>query len=1224
MNQADPLTLPLTGTVLVEASAGTGKTFTIATLYLRLLIESQRSVDQILVVTFTEAATQELKERVRGRILEALSWLEKTDLDPLQDKDPALYALLSKASDCAEVSRFLVDQLARMDEAAIHTIHGFCKRTLEAFAFESGITFSTEFMSDDAELRRQGAADFWRARVATAPAEEVGWIREHWPEGPDSLLQDLGGTLASEDLELIPEATEGGVTEAEDEFARLLGEFEQAWSAGKDAVAAILADGTVIKHASYNKNIRQAAMDAGDQVAQLDALPDSLPKHFERLTPAMLTKQTKSGAKTPGHPIFELCERIQTLHAEITRLPRALFLRQAREAIRAAMEREKSRLRAMFFDDLLSRLDRALASPGGAAFAERIRARLPVALVDEFQDTDPAQARIFRAIYQGQPENCLLLCGDPKQAIYGFRGADIFAYMRAKRDTPQEMRFTLGTNWRSSSRMVRAFNRLFLAVQNPFLFDPEITYQEITASPRADKEPLQIEGVEPVPLEIRHLRITEDNETSRPKGLIRSGVAKAELAAYCAGRVAELLILADAGKATLGERALTSADIAVLVRSRAEGELVQEALRACGVGSVSLSEDSVYDSEDAEDMDLVLGAMAAPGDEPLLRAALATGLIGVDAPTLAALAEQEAEWEAVMARFMHYRDLWETRGFMAAFQELLDREGVPQRLLARPDGERRMTNVLQLAELLQVAAREHRGMAALLTWFRAQRAGTAVTRGSSEEDQLRLESDRGLVTVMTLHKSKGLEFPVVLMPFAWSYYQGSNKRKPPPVFHDRDSGDLRLDLGSADIERNHALAEVEALAEQLRLFYVGVTRAAKLCILGWGKVNGADGSGLAYLLHQDSTSTATKPKNRLKSLDDDGIRADLDQLASAAPNCILIGDVAQATGLRWLGGATEAVTLAPSALKVAVEQQPRWRVSSYSRLVAGRDAEKPDHDAVETPAGELVGELAVLADARADQAATPDPVFALPAGTRFGEFVHKLLEILDFTSADDNTLAPLIANLAARYGPLGHHDGTPGKDWTRDLATLVQRVLDTPLGDAGAPKLRAIACKDRLDELEFHLPVSLLSPAVLSTALARDAAYTGIADGLTFAEMRGLLRGFIDLIFRHKDRYYIVDYKSNRLGWTFDAYRHAGMAQAIRAHRYDLQYLLYTLALHRYLSQRLPDYDYDTHFGGVRYLFLRGMHPDHGATTGVWSDRPARATIERLDRLFATGQKEAA
>ncbi|WPL15741.1 Exodeoxyribonuclease V beta chain [Thiorhodovibrio winogradskyi] len=1219
MKQADPLTLPLHGTVLVEASAGTGKTFTIATLYLRLLIEAGHSVDQILVVTFTEAATQELKERVRARIGEALSWLAQPDLGPLAYKDPVLHALLGAVSDPAEATRFLVDQLARMDEAAIHTIHGFCKRTLEAFAFESGITFSAEFMTDDRPLRRQGAADYWRARVATASPEDVEWIAAHWSEGPDRLLGDLDRTLASEDLRLLPDVTEESLESTRAELLELLEQFGHAWHAGKEEVAAILEDGSVINHRSYNRNVRQAALEAGDEVARLKELPTSLPTSFERLTSTMIAEKTKPEAEIPQHLIFDLCEQIQNLHAQLATLPRALFLRRARESIRAAMEREKGQLRAMFFDDLLSRLDRALASPGGVAFAERIRTRLPVALVDEFQDTDPAQARIFQAIHGGRQDACLLLCGDPKQAIYGFRGADIFAYMRAKRQTPETARFTLATNWRSSSRLVGAFNRLFQAAENPFLFDPDISYEEIDPSPRADKEPLCIRGTEPIPLEIRHLRVTEQNASKNPKGCIRAVAAKAALAAYCAERVAELLTLADAGQATLGDRALTSADIAVLVRSRAEGELVQEALRERGVGSVSLSEDSVYDSEDAEAMGLVLEAIATPGDEPLLRAALATGLLGVDAPTLARLAEQERDWEAVTARFLRYRELWETRGFMVAFQALLDGEAVPRRLLARPDGERRMTNVLQLAELLQVAAREHRGLPALLTWFRGQRAGGAETRGGAEDDQLRLESDHGLVTVMTLHKSKGLEFPVVLMPFPWSYYQGDNKRKPPPLFHDRDKGDLLLDLGSPEIDTHRALARVEQLAEQLRLFYVGVTRAAKLCILGWGKVNGAEGSGLAYLLHQDASSSALEPKNRLKQLDDAGIRADLERLAAGAPDGILIGEVEEDAGHHWQGRANASSSLAPASLTRPLEAASRWRVTSYSGLIAGRDPEQPDHDAVAAPTP--AADADALID---DQSAPPDPVFDLPAGTRFGELVHQLFELLDFQAAGRDQLLALIARLSARFGPLAQLQGDQGQNWQQGLATLVERVLDTPLDEAGEPCLRAIARADRLDELEFHLPVSLLSPPALATALSGDARYAGIADGLTFAEMRGLLRGFIDLVFRHDARYYLVDYKSNRLGRTFAAYRQEGMAQAIRAHRYDLQYLLYTLALHRYLRQRLPGYHYETHFGGVRYLFLRGMHPEQGSSAGVWSDRPPLAVIERLDQLFRSDQKEAA
>ena len=1219
MHTADPLTLPLAGTVLVEASAGTGKTFTIATLYLRLLIEARREVDQILVVTFTDAATQELQERVRGRITEALSWLECSDLDSLAERDPVLHALLTSVPDREDAARFLVDQLARMDEAAIHTIHGFCKRILEAFAFESGTTFATEFMADDAELRRQGAADFWRARVSTASEQEVVWIREGWPKGPASLLADLGQTLASDDLRVLPEASAADIASAQEAFAGLLDEYREIWPSSRDEVADILSTGTVLNQRSYNKSVRGKALAAGDAVAEMAGMPDTLPKDFDRLTPAMLAEQTKPGAEMPRHRVFDLCGRIQSLCETAARLPRALFLREARDAIRATMDREKARLRAMFYDDLLTHLDRALSVAGGDAFAERIRARLPAALVDEFQDTDPTQARIFQTIYGGRDDCCLLLCGDPKQAIYSFRGADIFAYMNAKRATREEVRFTLGTNWRSSSRMVRAFNALFGSADNPFLFAPEIAYEDVAPSPRADGKPLLIDGVEPVPLQIRQLRLTDENESQSPKGWIRVGAARTALATHCAECVAELLTLADAGKATLGERALTSGDIAILVRSRHEGELVQEALRACGVASVTLSQDSVYGSEDAEAMGLVLEAIASPQDEPLLRAALATGVLGFDAHTLESLSEQETEWENVIDRFMGYRAAWDERGFIAAFQDLLDREDVAERLLARPDGERRLTNILQLAELLQVASREHGSIAALLAWFTEQRAGVDTARGTTDEDQLRLESDRGLVTIMTLHKSKGLEFPVVFLPFAWSYYQGDKKRRPPPLFHDREGGNLHLDLGSPELEQNQTLAKVETLAEQLRLFYVGVTRAAKLCVLGWGKVSGADGSGLAYLLHQAPDSIPESPKNRLKSLSDDGIHDDLAVLATTAPECIGVGYVEDPTGRHWAGAPVDAGTLNPAPFSAVVEGAYRWRVSSYSSLVAGRDAEQLDRDATDSlaPAEERASETSV-------EAAPVDPVFELPAGTQFGVFVHSLLEKLDFTVATGEALLEYIAGCMARYRPLGRHGDASGVDQIAALSTLITRVLDTPLGEGGEPCLRAVSCADRLDELEFHLSVSSLSTGRLAAALADDARYAHAADGLTFAQTRGLLRGFIDLVFRHDGRFYVVDYKSNLLGSSFDDYSTTFMAEAIRDHGYDLQYLIYTLALHRYLRQRLPGYDYETHFGGVRYLFLRGMNPAAPAGTGVWSDRPSREIIERLDRLLSTTTEEAA
>ena len=1205
MQRLDPLAIPLTGLGLIEASAGTGKTYTIATLYLRLLLELGLEVDRILVVTYTQAATEELRERIRARVAQALDWLRTGDPARRRDQDPILAELLARLPAPELAQSQLTDALTRMDEAAIHTIHGFCQRTLQEQAFESGAAFEAEFITDEEALRRTAVQDVWRARVSLAAKDEAAWIRQHW-RAPRTLLQELAPTLPLDDLRLTPEVDDRALADARQALHDCFSRLRQLWIAEKGAISTLLQESPALKRQSYNKNIVARTLSAAEQVATADRPPSELPDGFERLTNAALSKATKDGASPPSHAFFDLSSDYAERLPAYDGLRVAHFLGGARERVRAHLERRKQDEGILYFDDLLRRLDRALQGEGAEALARVMRARHPVALIDEFQDTDPQQYRIFRRVYlvNSEPGCALYLIGDPKQAIYAFRGADIFTYMQARADAARVgNQFTLGVNWRSGSRLIQALNALFGGAERPFIYEPQIQYLAVDPSPSADAETLTLDGQEPAPLQFWQIRLTADNQTKKPPGYIRRDKAQASAASACAERIAELLNGADTGRVKLGERPVLPKDIAILVRTHREGDLVQQSLRAHGVRSVSLSQDSVFQSEDAGELATLLAALAERNDEGLLRAALATSLIGLDATALDGLGADELAWESLLARFQGYRERWLERGFMAAFQSLLAAEGIAPRLLRRPDGERRLTNLLQLAELLQVASRERPGIDGLLRWFADQRAGETP----DEERQLRLESDEGLVKVVTMHKSKGLEYPLVFIPFPWSFYQPRQGREHSPArYHDPADLGACLDLGSTELETHRRLERTEALAERLRLFYVAVTRAAKLCVLCWGRIKGVEDSALAYLLHPAPDSETLG--SRMAALSEDEILADLRSVAARAPGCIEVRELPEPSGVVWSGTAAPAGDLAAAVFRGRIDT--RWRVSSYSSLIRGEESERPDYDALP-----VRGDIVEASEETPGE--TPDPLFELPSGTRTGRLLHALFEQLDFHQASGERLEQQVTDLLARYDPAAESDS----DWTPTLVRLVTNVLDTELDRASGLRLRDIGPADRLTELEFHFPLSDLDPAGLRALLGRFADYRHTASGLTFEPLRGLMRGFIDLCVRHEGRYYILDYKSNRLGGRLSDYGADGMRREVRRHRYDLQYLIYSLAMHRFLGQRLPGYDYARHFGGVFYLFLRGLRPELGPDLGVWQARPPLELIQGLDRLFGTRQE---
>ena len=730
-----------------------------------------------------------------------------------------------------------------------------------------------------------------------------------------------------------------------------------------------------------------------------------------------------------------------------------------------------------------------------------------------------------------------------------------------------------------------AVNHLFSQAQRPFVYDAHIPFIPVAAGPRADAQPLTLDGQVPPPLCFWFL--SNNGLSTTRDGAIAADAARDAAAAVCADQIAGLLVLADQGRATLGDAALQAGDIAVLVRSHQDGTRMQEALRTRQVASVSLGQQSVFATAEAEALERLLRAVAAPGSEGRLRAALSTDLMGWRADEILALDDRESDREAVQARFRGYRDLWLQRGFQTAFFTLIDGEAVCARMRRVPDGERRLTNLMHLGELLQEAARQLAGTERLLRWLADQRGGSGEP---GDDGLLRLESDEALVKIVTIHKSKGLQYPVVFIPFPWV---GGRPNPGPVLFHDpHPPYPACLDLGSDDIEAHRELAGAEDLAERLRLLYVAVTRARHRCVLTWGRVNNAHTSALAWLLHPLNRSGP--PASDMKDLDEDTILARLQTLAQGSGGTIQVAAAAAAPAAMPIVPAAAAPTL--SARKFSGHIPRDWRMTSYSGLLAGADAERPDYDPPSP------------AQAAAETAAVADAVFRFPRGTGPGQCLHELFEHLDFPTAGGPDLNAAIDGQLARYAI--------DSRWRPAVADIVGRVLDTALDGAGLC-LRGIDRRDRLDEMEFHYPLAWLDAAGLAAVLADFGTYRRAGERLAFDPVRGLMKGFIDLIFRHRGRYYIVDYKSNHLGDRFENYVQEDLKAAMAVHHYDLQYLVYTVAVHRYLKGRLAGYAYDAHFGGVYYLFLRGMHPSRGPSCGVFYDRPAPALVEALDDLFA-------
>jgi exodeoxyribonuclease V beta subunit len=1189
----DLLNSPLEGANLIEASAGTGKTFAITCLFLRLLLEKRLTVNDILVVTYTVAATEELRDRTRKKIREALEAFSRGD-----SKDSFLKGLVQKTKDAEDAASLLRAALRDFDEASIFTIHGFCQRTLHESAFESGSLFDTELEPEqETGLMEEIVQDFWRRQFYNAPVDFVSYALSK-KMGPAYFLELLKKGMSHLDLKIIPEIKPVGAIKVEPLY-KAYEKMKKAWPMMRAEVEEKLGDPAL--YSEYGNKL-------SEYLAMMDAYADGggpvfpLPEKFEKFTTAGLGKKTRKGKNTPRHPFFSLCDEVQktaeTLQRDMDR--QILFLKgEIFRTLRDELPARKQSRNIQSFDDLLTRLRHSLEKAGGDELSEKIRKRYKAALIDEFQDTDPGQYAIFQNVF-GKGGAILFLIGDPKQAIYSFRGADLFAYMKASGRV--DSRYTLTRNWRSEPGLITAVNTVFSNGANPFLY-LDIPFENAVPKEGKDHESLKVNGKAEPPF---HLWFVDSNEAG-DGGVINKGVAYDLIPKAVAGEISRLILLGRKDKALFGSRPLREADIAVLTRTNNEAQLMQEALSALKIPSVLYSTGNLFDTHEAMEMSRLLEGIANPHDETAIRAALATEMMGVSGETIEELQRDEVGWEAWLGRFREYYEMWGKYGFIRMFRYFLLRETVRSRLLSLPNGERRLTNVLHLSEVLHQAAIEEKlGMIGLLKWLARQRDPGSPRL---EEHQLRLESDANAVKIVTIHKSKGLEYPIVFCPFNWA----KSKKDPKEVFtfHDEED-DWRLNLVlDPEGSQNRPSVEKEELAENIRLLYVSLTRAKSRCYLVWGRFKDAETSSLSYILHPPGDSAENvveETGNHFKELEDDAIRKELETLARKSKGNILLSDMPKTPGKELSPAEKEEEKLAGRDFSGTILRD--WQIASFSSLTSGlkeqadsfsyASMDLPDHDQTFLPEAPVLEE-------------EPFSIFAFPRGAKAGSLLHEIFQVLDFKEGESSAVKKIVDGKLREYGF--------EKEWGQTVEKMIGRVLAASLqpGVNGLTLSRA-GKKDRLTELEFYFPLQPINPKKLKKIFADYGGpglpneFPGRVEELDFSPARGFLKGFIDLVFQFQGRFYIVDWKSNFLGNRVEDYSRERMAREMDECIYLLQSNLYVLALHQYLKKRLPDYRYRDHFGGVFYIFLRGVDPQAGDEFGIYRDFPGEELVEALSK----------
>jgi exodeoxyribonuclease V beta subunit len=1144
----DVFTCELAGIRQIEASAGTGKTWNICGLYLRLLLESRLQVQGILVVTFTNAATAELRERIRQRIVDTLAWLnaEQAGASPAGDDDfiPRLIArareTLLIATD--DILGRLKLALATFDEAAIFTIHGFCQRALADTPFTAQMPLALELVRDDAHWVAEAANDFWRRRIAadTLDAGLAGHLvaSKDSPQGFAALLKrHLSKPLARA---AWPADLDSAQRIPSDELIATHAVAREIWHAQRNAIESLLLRSfAALSAVSYKEDSVRVAMAGWDELLRADdglAALDVVAAKVDLLGAARLAKGTKSKQVTPLHEFFDVAQRLLDLRAQATRAlaySRLALLKALLDEGATAQREAKRRQRVIAFDDMLFNLHDRLVNGQSPWLAGALKTRFPAALIDEFQDTDPLQFAIFKTIYTAPTDATLsaaplFFVGDPKQAIYSFRNADLHTYLEA--GSHAVARYTLAENQRSCEPLIRALNQLFLANPRAFMLDG-LAYQTV-AFGQKPRQPFVDTSAPRAPLQVWTLPAAEDGEP------IFQRDAQAAVVAASASEIARLLAAAQRGEVRLGqapnERPLAAGDIAVLVRSNAQGSLIRQALTARGVGSVELSQASVFRSSDAEELDRVLTAMLEPARERTLKAALATELMGLDACAIAALSNDESALLDAVQRFAGWRDVWVQRGVGFMLRQWLAAELVAGRLLARPDGERRLTNVLHLVECLHEAGERHAAPDTLLRWFQSQR----VTPDASDATQLRLESDQNLVQIVTIHKSKGLEYPIVFCPFLWNAARGGRGDGLTGVAYHDDDQHTVIDYGhefqpDARKDEIKQRLKLEDSAESLRLAYVALTRAVHRCVIvaGCYRTAGRSPSATAStrsLLNWLVAGAGMSPGEWFEHKHGVGpVAAAWQALADRSGGAIGVAPLPP-------GDAATLQLPRPSPDTLAALPAPRslpagWRIGSFSAIAHGaaHDRSGVDHDLrVVDPATAPAADAAPAFVPKAD-----DPLH-FPRGPAAGEAIHQAFENLSFTDAATWPKATMLALAKLRTMGVADDTGPEGPALrARQLARLIDGTLTTPLPLGTPQPLRLADLPDarRLVELEFHLPAHRFDAHALNDTLA---AHGVPVPRLAFPVLRGFLKGFIDLVFEHEGRFFVLDWKSNHLGDT--------------------------------------------------------------------------------------------
>lgn len=1161
-NRFDIVQSPLSqGATALEASAGTGKTFALSHIVVRYLVEKDISHRSILAVTFTRAASSELRDRIRSLITQALDLLnspsqENSEPSPLEH---IVQRIPSETLPQAQLR--LQDALQSFDEFPIFTIDGFFQRILNEHAFETGSLFESEIMTDERPLLEQAIEEAWKSLTFTLTGHAATYFNNHGTL--QASAQDiLQKKLQHQQLHILPDSPEDSFATLADAYnsetqtlLASIAQFKELLHTELDTLIELISNPPDVFSKTSGPFNTRGKDNMIRAIKQMDNLPpeaivrdsyilERLPKLAYSTVSGCLKKGKSLPDPLPAESLLRyidiILKHIEQAQAHTDNLE-LKFLHDAVSLAEPKLNQLKAQSNVLSYSDLSRLLSNALDSPHAAQLISTLNQKYQVALIDEFQDTSPIQCRIFQTLFDNN-KVFLYYIGDPKQSIYRFRGADVFSYLAA---TNKARKYHLSTNYRSEPELVKAVNHLFALKEHPFLVQG-IEYDQVD-TPTPYKHPT----LQPASPPIKLRTISES---------LPSAQASATLAKSIANEIIALLQSND----SLGDRPFACSDFAVLVKSNKQARLVKDIFNTARLPSVIMSEKSVYETDIAMHLYQILSALNHPRYEAAGRAALLTPICGHTLQTLINNDTQDALQTSDTANFSHYQSLWRSHGFLAAIEALMSDFQTCERLAKTPDAERTLTDLHHLIELLHQAEHEQSlSPPALLLHYSRQLTSPEAT---SEEAQLRLESDDQAIQIVTIHKSKGLEYPIVFCPFLWKPTRSSTG---PALVHDsQNSMSMIYDLSKSLANER----DLEEQAEAIRLMYVAFTRARNRCYLYAAQTNSKSQSPISSLF--DNTPASTPE--------------DFAHLAHTLPNLFELEPLSADTPLaKWQPPAPEEQsTLSVGSIAGRVRHLKRHHpATSFSQL----SEHGTPHDAFDRHN-----------DPEDNTPLTPDDgcLKGFPRGAQTGNLIHNIMESIIYE--DPHSYDEAIIKQLKVQGLFSAENHTK-------LKSVIETTLSIPLPCEDEPfSLNQTSQTQRLCEPQFLIRTKAAPLNKLKQTAGLDDDHAA-----PFTLNDGYITGFIDLIFQHNGRYYLLDWKTN----TLPAYSQDALEQAMQKNQYRLQYHLYLLALDAYLRQQLGrTYDYDEHFGGVFYLFIRGMAPD--SLNGIFCDRPSTEQLATLYQLL--------